>query len=207
MKLLIATYIATLILSGMPLKNTSGTTYPVKVNQKPLFKFGIIADVQYSDNEPIGTRYYRSSLTKLNEALSVFKDDSVDFVINLGDLIDKDFRSYKPVMTMLDSFGLKIYHVSGNHDYSVKPYYKKKIPALVYEKKGYYSFSYGKFRFIFLNGNEISTYISANKRTIKKASDYISELKEKGEINAIEWNGGISSKQLEWLSEQLNTGL
>ena len=203
MKRLIATYIAALILTGMPLKNTSGTNYSINVNQKPLLKFGIITDVHYSDNEPVETRFYRSSLRKINEALTVFREDSVDFVINLGDLIDKDFRSYKPAMTIIDSFGLQIYHVSGNHDFSVKPYYKKKIPALEHEKKGYYSFSYSNFRFIFLNGNEISTYISANKKTIKNATDYICELKDKGEVNAIEWNGGISSKQLDWLSEQL----
>ena len=172
-------------------------------SHKPLLSFGIIADVQYSDYEPVGTRFYRSSLSKLRKAVTVFKEDSVGFIINLGDLIDKDFESYKPVMNIIDSSGLKTFHVTGNHDYSVDPRFKKRLPVLQQTKEGYYSIVYENFRFIFINGNEISTYISSNKASIKQANDSIALMKGKGEINAIDWNGGISIKQLLWIDNQV----
>jgi manganese-dependent ADP-ribose/CDP-alcohol diphosphatase len=204
MKLLIASFFTTIIIFNMPDKNDSGGLQFVNQSQKPLFAFGIIADVQYCDYDPAGTRFYRSSLVKLREAVTSFKEDSVCFIINLGDLIDRDYRSYKPVLDIIDSSGLKTYNVTGNHDYSVDPRFKKRLPVLLPSKEGYYSIVYENFRFIFLNGNEISTYMSNNKAAIKQAVDYIATLKNKGEINAVDWNGGISSKQLAWLSSQLN---
>ncbi len=172
-------------------------------SQKPLFSFGVIADVQYADAEAAGTRFYRSSAGKLREALADLKSDSVSFVINLGDLIDRDFKSYEPVMDLLDSSGLKIYHVTGNHDYSVETKYKKRLPVLNPSKKGYYSVTFENFRFIFLNGNEISTYSTGNKASVKNASAALEAMKEKGEINAVDWNGGMSSEQISWLKTEL----
>jgi manganese-dependent ADP-ribose/CDP-alcohol diphosphatase len=204
MKLLIASYIAIIIIFNMPDKNDQAVLQSTDQSKKPLFSFGIIADVQYADYDPVGTRFYRSSLKKLREAVASFRNDSADFIINLGDLIDKDYRSYKPVLDIIDSSRLKTYHVSGNHDYSVDPRYKRQLPVLQPSQKGYYSFVYNKFRFIFLNGNEISTYISTNKAKINKANEYLTRLKNEGETNALDWNGGISSEQLEWLDIQIN---
>jgi hypothetical protein len=83
-------------------------------DQKPLFSFGIISDAQYCDCDPAGTRYYRSSLLKLEEAVRSFRIDSPQFVVDLGDLIEKDLKSYKPVFRILDTAGFKIYHL-GNY--------------------------------------------------------------------------------------------
>ena len=177
---------------------------PFDQSQKPIFTFGLIADVQYSDYDPAGTRYYRESISKLREALSSLKEDSADFIINLGDLIGKDFKSFKPVLDIIDSSGLKTYHITGNHDYSVEPRLKKHLPEIQSFKKGYYSFVYEKIRFIFLNGNELSTYASNYKSEIKDAADYIEALKNEGSLNAIDWNGGIRRKQLDWLRDELN---
>jgi len=172
--------------------------------QKPLFSFGVIADVQYADADPAGTRFYRSSYEKLRDALTDLKADSVSFVINLGDLIDRDFISYKPVMDLLDSSGLRIYHVAGNHDYSVDARYKRKIPVPATSKNGYYSLVIENFRFIFLNGNEVSTYFSINKASVKNASSILAAMKEKGEVNAVDWNGGMGNEQINWLKSQLD---
>jgi len=204
MNLFFASFIATIILFNMPDKKDSGALQSINQSQKPQFSFGIIADVQYADYDPVGTRFYRSSLVKLREAVTSFKEASADFIINLGDMIERDYKSYKPVLDIIDSSGLKTYHVAGNHDYSVDPRFKIQLPVLPSSNEKYYSFVYEKFRFIFLNGNEISTYISNNKTVIKQADDYIATLKNKGEINAVDWNGGISSKQLAWLTNQLN---
>lgn len=169
----------------------------------PLFTFGIISDVQYCDCDSAGSRYYQKSLSKLREAVGAFRSDSVDFIINLGDLIDRDYKSYDPVIKILDESGIKIFHTTGNHDYSVAPRLKRKIPQLLTEKAGFYSFSMGKFRFIFLNGNEVSTYATNSKKLILEARNLIDDLMARGEPNGVEWNGGISENQIQWLDAQI----
>jgi manganese-dependent ADP-ribose/CDP-alcohol diphosphatase len=200
--LLLLAIIASVII---PDKFESGDSVPVSQEQKPLFSFGLIADIQYCDSDPAGTRYYRSSLTKLEEAVRSFKIDSPAFVVTLGDMIDKDFDSYKSVNKILDTSGLKIYNVTGNHDYSVEPRLKKRIPPLSKNKEGYYSFIYENFRFIVLNGNDLSTYGTTDKSVIKEANDLIVKIKNNGELNGQQWNGGLSRKQILWLTDQLVT--
>lgn len=163
----------------------------------------MIADAQYADSDPAGNRYYRESISKLKEALSELKKDSADFVINLGDIIDSDFNSYKDVLGIIANSGIKTYHITGNHDYTIESSFKKNIPLNLPSGKGYYSFVHRKFRFIMLNGNEISVFATDNKKRIKEAADYIQNLKNKGKNNAIDWNGGISRKQLEWLDSEI----
>lgn len=204
MNLVILYIFAATVFFNMPDKNASGDPESINQSRKLLFSFGILADVQYADYDYAGTRFYRSSVAKLRAALVSFAEDSTDFIINLGDMIDKDYVSYKPVLNLIDSSGLKFYHITGNHDYSVEPRFKNRIPVPSLTKYGYYSIIYENFRFIFLNGNEISTYVSGKKAIIKQANNYISELKNKGELNAVEWNGGIGGKQLRWLREQLD---
>jgi len=173
-------------------------------SNSPLFSFGLIADVQYADCEPAGTRYYRNSIAKLKSSVDTFKNNKVSFIVNLGDIIDRDFKSFKPVMDILNSSGLKTFHCTGNHDYNVENYYKDKIPVSGFSESGYYSFSLNGYRLIFLNGNEISIYASTDQNIIQESDDFIRKLKEEGSINAIDWNGGISKEQLTWLDDQLD---
>jgi 3',5'-cyclic AMP phosphodiesterase CpdA len=180
-----------------------GQIEPNDQKQKPLFSFGIVADVQYRDADAAGSRFYRDSRQRLEEAYKTFKEDTVDFAVNLGDIIDGDFESYAPVMDIIRSSGIKTYHVTGNHDYAVESKLKKKLPVLSGSKKGYYSFVSGGFRFIFLNGNEISTYASSAGKEINKGTAYLNRLKAAGEINSVEWNGGIGRNQLEWFEKEL----
>jgi Predicted phosphohydrolases len=204
MELRLILIFAALMSMNMNNPGTTGSRQQADQRRKILFSFGIITDVQYCDCEPEAIRYYRLSTGKLRDAMNSFRSDSVDFVVNLGDLIDHDYASYKPVLDIIDSSGLKIYHLTGNHDYSVDPKYKKHLPLPQPSKEGYYSFEVGRFRFIALNGNELSIYSSNSKSQIKEAENYISLLRDSGSMNAFDWNGGVSTKQLGWLKDQLD---
>jgi manganese-dependent ADP-ribose/CDP-alcohol diphosphatase len=204
MRMLFALLSALLIIFDMPDKNGIQSKSDPEQEQIPLFTFGVIADVQYCDCEPAGTRYYRSSLSKLREAANAFVTDSVEFVVDLGDLIDRNFVSYKPVMNILDSSGLKIWHTTGNHDYSVDQRYKKRIPQLSKNREGYFSFINKKIRFIALNGNDISTYSALKKKDADEARQLVKKVQEEGESNGMDWNGGLGEKQMEWFKSQLD---
>ena len=190
MKILTGFFFTTFLLFSMHEMNS----------QKPLFSFGVIADVQYADRDPAGNRYYRSSYDRLREAYETFSADSVSFVINLGDLIDRDYLSFQPVMDIINSYGIKTYHIAGNHDFLVDPRLKNKLPL----PSGDDSFYHQNYRFILLNGNELSIYASNKKSAKKKSEELLAKMKTAGEINAMDWNGGISTKQLTWLEKQLD---
>jgi manganese-dependent ADP-ribose/CDP-alcohol diphosphatase len=204
MNQLIALLFAAIFVMEMPCFKNPGRINTSDQDQKPVFSFGVITDVQYCNCEPEGSRFYKLSPRKLRDAMDLFKEYQVDFAFNLGDLIDRDYESYKPVLDIIDSSGVKTYHMTGNHDYSVDAKYKRRLPVPMPSKQGYYSFIHLGFRFIVLNGNEISTYASTSKALIKQAENYIAALKDSGYVNAIDWNGGISTTQLGWLKEQLD---
>lgn len=57
--------------------------------RKPALQAGLVTDLHYGDKPPAGTRFYRESLDKLTEAVKAFNTAKPDFVVELGDLMDK----------------------------------------------------------------------------------------------------------------------
>ena len=175
----------------------------MNVTQEPLFSFGIIADVQYCECEPFNNRFYRNSMEKLAMALDQIAYHSPEFIINLGDLIDRDFVSFDPVIEMIEHTGIITYHCLGNHDFSVSPRDRRRVSRITGSADGYYSFVHDRFRFIVLNGNEIATYaVTSSQR--KEGERLLEKLQKNEEPNAFDWNGGIGSKQMTWLKKELD---
>ena len=75
--------------------------------EETLFSFGVVADVQYADVDPAGERFYRYSLGKL------------EFIMHLGDLIDRDFESYEKPLAIFGKSKNKVLYVIGNHEYEI----------------------------------------------------------------------------------------
>jgi predicted MPP superfamily phosphohydrolase len=166
-------------------------------------KIGVFADCQYCDCETAGTRFYRNSLKKLDECINQFnQDNKLAFTVGLGDLIDRDFSSFDSVNSILAKSKKEIYHVIGNHDLSVEKTQFEYIPGKLNLKETWYSITKKGWKFIFLNGNDI-TFHSNHPEILKEAKEITSKLKEEGKPNFYEWNGGIGTKQLEWLKDEL----
>ena len=99
----------------------------------PLFRFGVVTDVQYADL-PVGSnflktvsRYYRHSLDALKMAVRTWVDKDVDFVAQLGDLLDGQNgnepgrveaaeRDLVAALAPLTAAGIPIQHAVGNHE-------------------------------------------------------------------------------------------
>jgi len=201
---IITIYLASTLFLTMSLSKMQDNSYS---QEKPIITFGIVSDVQYSDYDPVTSRYYRGSKVKLGEAVSQFKSDSAEFIVSMGDLIDKDFDSFKPVLDILASSGLKTYHIAGNHDYSVNNNQKNRLPLIDSTGERYYSFTKDKFRFIFLDGNDVSLYGASSRQTEQEAKDLLTLMRSRGEKNALDWNGAIGSTQLKWLKDELSTAV
>lgn len=201
MDLLIRSLIASLFMLNINQGEVPGITN-IGNQDYPIFTVGIFADAQYADEDPSINRFYRVSKSRLQEAYDTFKKENVDFVINLGDLIDKDYASFNPVLAIIDSSKLKTYHVLGNHDYSVADSLKRRVPGLL--NNPYQSLKSEGFRFIFLNGNEISTYSNSAPFMTDRIRVYLDTLRGQKKINAMDWNGGISAAQMFYLERELD---
>jgi len=173
-----------------------------KQTDRVILSFGVIADVQYCESRSYGSRFFSKSLTKLDAAINDLNKSNIDFIVNLGDLIDRDFKSYEPVMQILEKSDNSIYHVLGNHDFTVKRRYRKNVRDKLTGDETYYSFTKYGFRFIMLNTCEISNYYGPVLSAIK-ARMIVDKLKSKGCQNAFDWNGEMSKKQIEWFKSEL----
>jgi predicted phosphodiesterase len=166
-------------------------------------KIGVFADCQYCDCETAGTRFYRNSLQKLDDCINQFNGNKeLDFVVGLGDLIDRNISNFDSVNSILSKSKKEVYHVIGNHDLSVDKSQFENVPGKLNLNETWYSFSKKDWRFIFLNGNEI-TFHSNNNEIVKEAEEITSKLKDEGKPNYHDWNGGIGSTQMNWLEEEL----
>lgn len=168
-------------------------------------KIGAFADCQYCDSETAGSRYYRNSQDKLFKTIQHFNQiENLEFIANLGDLIDRDFVSFKTLEPILTQSEHKIFHVVGNHDFEVDEKYLEKVPGAIGMDKTYYTIEKKGWTFIFLNGNEI-TLNSNDPEIIIRAEEQLAKLKSENAPNAKSWNGGIGEKQILWLENQLKT--
>jgi hypothetical protein len=171
----------------------------------PLFSFGVIADAQYCDCEPAIGRYYRNSTQKLADALQSLHQHELAFILDLGDLIDRDFQSFDDILKVYEQSKFRVYRTLGNHDFSVADAQKSRVAnRLGLDQAAYYDFVYLGWRFIILNGNEISTYAHPEgSAEVKAAAEKLAKMERNGAVNARPWNGGISQQQLAWLESKL----
>ncbi|WP_049734471.1 metallophosphoesterase [Rhizobium ecuadorense] len=68
----------------------------------------------------------------------------------------------------------------------------------------YYSFHRHGWRFIVLDGNEVSTFAPPEEHPHRVlAAKMLAELRARGERNAHPWNGALSDEQFAWLGDEI----
>ena len=172
----------------------------IYAEDKSLFSFGLIADCQYCDKPSKGKRHYRDSVKKLQSCVDELNKYPLSYVVHLGDFINKDFKSFSVVGPIYKKLKMPAYHVLGNHDYSVKDELKKDVPKTLGMESTYYDFTVKDWRFIVLDGNDVSFHSHPKgSEGYKFAEQYYEENK----IKSPKWNGAIGKKQLSWVKERL----
>jgi 3',5'-cyclic AMP phosphodiesterase CpdA len=172
--------------------------------ETPILRFGIIADPQYADiapNEAMG-RYYAQSLAKLADAIAVFNAAELDFVMTLGDIIDRDWNSFDGILPVYDALRHKALFLLGNHDFAVAAEHLADVSETLGMPGRYYDFALGKWRFVVLDGSDVSTFSAASDdpRTAL-AFERLNALVAEGAVNAQTWNGSLSEAQFAWLTQ------
>jgi manganese-dependent ADP-ribose/CDP-alcohol diphosphatase len=178
---------------------------PLYSQQKPLFTFGLMTDVQYADRDNSGSRYYRMSPAKLQEAVQVFNREKVAFVLHLGDFINDNLKSFDTLLKITGKLEVPLYFIPGNHEFGVQPGVKDKVmPKMGLTKHGYRSFTRDDWRFIMVDGSETGIFrYEKESRRYEMNQEAMEKLKAGGATNAFEWNGGISRKQYKWVEKNI----
>ncbi|MCK8107606.1 metallophosphoesterase [Pseudoalteromonas sp. 2CM41L] len=164
------------------------------------FTLGVIADCQYADQDDKGTRHYTSCPNKLSTAVEQFNQLPLSGVLHLGDFIDREFKSFTPLNTISSSLNAPLYHVLGNHEFSVDDKSKMRITDTLNMPSRYYSFEINNWLFIALDGNDVSTYAWPKNSKKHKQNMILFNSQYKGHED---WNGAIGTNQLKWLEKKL----
>lgn len=118
-------------------------------------RIAMVTDLHYADKPAAGTRHYRETLSKLEEAATQFQQNKPDFLVELGDLIDRadsvetEQRYLKTINQPFSAICKDRHYVLGNH--CVDTLKKDEFLGTVGQEKSYYSFDRGDFHFVVLD--------------------------------------------------------
>ena len=173
--------------------------------KEPYLKVGLVADPQYANNPSSGKRHYRETLWKLEEAIDTFNYYKIDFVQNLGDIIDVEWESFDAVLPIYDKLkpGIENHHLLGNHEFAIDSTYFKDILKRLSMPNYYYSYSNKGWRFIVLDATDYSYFSNAlQDHDIRQIDLYFKNTKD--QLNNYRWNSAIGIKQQNWLKKELD---
>lgn len=152
-------------------------------------RFGVVTDLHYADKASAGTRHYRETPAKLGEAAAQFARDRLDFVVELGDLIDAadsvttELAYLKRINKDFSTVHKTRHHVLGNH--CVDTLTKQEFLDGVAQPRSYYSYDRGGIHFVVLD------------------ACFRSDGKPYGRKNS-KWNDAhIPAAEIDWLEKDL----
>ncbi|MDV7140543.1 metallophosphoesterase [Maribacter sp. TH_r10] len=173
------------------------------VPEYPDFEIGVIADCQYCDCEPTDVRFYKKAPARLKQAVTELNTHTLDYTIHLGDFIDRDFNSFDTLISIWGGLKSDRYHVLGNHDFSVADSLKPLVFEKMDLKDRYYSIVKNKWRFIILDGNDLSVHGALTEAKKQQTDSLFQQLSSKELPNLKPWNGGLGKEQLQWIEDEL----
>ncbi len=174
---------------------------------EPLFRFGLLADVQYADKEDAGARRYRATLDRLAACAADLRPRSLAFAVHLGDLIDgreteeQSVEDLDRVLELLGGIGCEVHCAIGNHCLDVP---RERLLPRLGRKRGWTSFRREGWRFAVLDALDVSLCgVAEDSPSYRAARAWLAEHPLSEHPNAQIWNGGLGEAQIEWLEGEL----
>lgn len=199
--------------------------------EKPLFSFGVITDIQYADIDDGKSfqgvpRYYRHASEVLERAVDAWnKHGNLAFAVHFGDIVDgfcpkeQSKQAFERILSELANFERgPVYHMLGNHCLYNLPRQELNqflnIPTSGLHS--YYSFSpNNEFLFVVLDGYDVSALgWPADHPHTAAAMELLNTRNPNKEKNSpeglvgverrfVKFNGGVGDEQLAWLENTL----
>jgi 3',5'-cyclic AMP phosphodiesterase CpdA len=158
---------------------------------QPLVRFGIITDIHFSLEGDFAA--------DLRASLDDWQGKVVDFVMQLGDLVDGSEmhkeEEFRQVSSILKEFPGTIRHVLGNHCLALP---RQELMEALSLQSPFYSFSVEGFRFVVLDGMDVSVL-----RVPETAEDFQALAVFHAHPELHDYCGAIGGHQKEWLGREL----
>jgi alkaline phosphatase len=157
--------------------------------EAPKVRFGLITDLHYADKPAAGTRYYRETPAKLDEAVKRFSAEKPDFTVELGDLVDAapdvetELRWLETIAKEFSAIPGPKHCVLGNH--CVDTLTKDEFLKGVDQRRSFDSFDAGEHHFILLD------------------ACFRSDGEPYGRKNSKWYDANIPAHELDWLQSDL----
>jgi manganese-dependent ADP-ribose/CDP-alcohol diphosphatase len=175
-------------------------------------------------------RFYRRSLTLLKEAVDVWKKCDVDSVLQLGDVIDGKCKDSKQsdvclqrVLNLFNELQRDVHHVWGNHElynfdrkWLMTSDLAPKMASRQLPGCAYYSVDlHPQLRLVALDCYEVSLLgVDKSYQYFDQAWETLSAVNRNNTWNSpegledlerrfLKYNGGCSTRQVQWLDEEL----
>ncbi|PHN03748.1 metallophosphoesterase [Flavilitoribacter nigricans] len=164
-------------------------------------ELGMIADCQYADAPTRGVRHYQLSPEKLRACIADFNTLELSHIFHLGDFIDiGGMESVNTVMPILQSARAPHTLVLGNHDFEFPDELKPDVPKILGLSDRYFSLKMDHWRFIVVDGNDVSLYAWPEGSTAHQEAKKIYDTQYPGRPT---YNGALGEAQMSWLQGEL----
>ncbi len=171
---------------------------PSTLNTSSL-KFGIITDIHFSTTSDPAAAF--TTAAELLGWIKNCKNNDVDFLFQLGDLIkgsdNHNQEELRRASSILKEFPGTSYHVIGNHCLALP---RKKLLNALGMPAPYYSFALKGFRFIVLDGMDLSIHNEPETPEDRQTLEYFLARPEKHD-----YCGAVGLRQKVWLKKELET--
>ncbi|WP_449257728.1 metallophosphoesterase [Chlorobium limicola] len=160
-------------------------------------RIGLISDIHFGlEEEPAAAS---PAAAELRSCLSHFNRCRPDFVLQLGDLINGSDNAAADELRLacriFDTCKGTIRHVIGNHDLAVP---RDELLLTLGLQCAYYRFTVGSYRFIVLDGMDISVHNEPETPSDREIFD-----KALAEPSMHDYCGAVGERQREWLCSSL----
>lgn len=122
---------------------------------EPVLRIGLMTDLHHAEKPAAGSRHYRETLQKLEEAGRELQSHRPDFIVELGDIIDAadsvdvELRYLATINRPFSEICPDRHYVLGNH--CVDTLTKAEFLDGIEREQSFYSFDRGEFHFIVLD--------------------------------------------------------
>ncbi len=175
---------------------------PGQVVAQSFFNVAVVADVQYADKPAVGNRAYAASQSKFQEAVIAFNQQELVFGLDLGDLIDgnreKSATDLQTIMAVGNQLKVPWRHVIGNH--CLGEMARSDVLKAHGMTNAYYSFDYEGWRFVVLDGMDVSHWSEPDSFEARLSVEY----ERKGPPFYL-FNGAVGPRQMAWLRDTLQS--
>jgi hypothetical protein len=174
--------------------------YALAQAERPLVRFGLIADPQYADKDSRHGRNYRQAKELYRQTIALLnQEEDLAFIMVLGDIIDGAKVEDMAEMIALGADSMvPLKYLAGNHD--LQRLSEEQLKTAFGVDDLFYDFAVGGVRFVVINSQDVSLVADAASGRRQAARDFLAA---HAGVRFNSYDGMLSPERQQWLRGKL----